>query len=138
MRSEEARAGSERPETGALDRAPAATPSRAFSQHMLLSTSLRPVAAASLLVSTHCLVLNAPSAVTRGHPFIAAVRLSCIEFFYGNAWTLHGYFHSYNIISFIKNLDDFSRKQFLLFAKGFMFLSPSPVCMNCHLPHFCC
>lgn len=58
----------------------------------MLRGSLRTVAAASSSVSTCCLVVNSPSAVTRGHPFIVAVRLRCMGGFffyweYGNAWT---------------------------------------------------
>lgn len=61
------------------------------------------MAAASSSVSTCCLVVNSPSAVTRGHPFIVAGRLRCMGLFTGNT-VMHGLdFCSWKVRDFIQS-----------------------------------
>lgn len=73
-------AGTKEPEAGALDQALAAKAKCTIS-HLSIISFIEVCGAASQLVSSHCLVLNAPSIITRGHSFIIAVS-KCMDMYF--------------------------------------------------------
>lgn len=77
-----------------------------------------------------------PAAVTRGHPFIVAIKAELLACFIG-----YMVMHAHGIFIHIRSIILYygSRNQFFLLAKAIMFLFLPPMSMKLsHQPYFCC